>query len=164
MLRGYPTPKTQEKFPQNPWTSNWVVSTLFQAIRVSAVGADSGHHHCKRSSQGGAPPQNDHRREISRPVAAGRNRIGPANTTTTATLGRRIFQFFDHSKPTHTSLPPFLDPLNSFLWSFSPDSSPFERYDKNKFCRLLDRFFRPPQQPLDKGKGTDVFLVSWAFR
>ena len=56
-----------------------------------------------------------------------------------------------------------LYPLNSFLWSFSPDSSPFERYDKNKFGRLLDRVFRQPHQPLDQGEGTDVFLVSWAF-
>ena len=43
------------------------------------------------------------------------------------------------------------------------DSSPFERYDKNKVGRLLDRVFRPPQQLLDQGEGTDVFLVSWAF-
>ena len=43
------------------------------------------------------------------------------------------------------------------------DSSLFERYDKNKFGRLLDQVFRPPQQPLDQGKGTDVFLVYWAF-
>ena len=59
---------------------------------------------------------------------------------------------------------PFLDPLNSFLWSFSSDFSLFERYDENKFGRRLDRVFRPPQQLLDQGKGTDVFLVSWAFR
>ena len=43
------------------------------------------------------------------------------------------------------------------------DSSPFERYDKNKVGRLLDRVFRPPPQPLDQGEGTDVFMVSWAF-
>ena len=81
-----------------------------------------------------------------------------------ATVGHRFSSFFSHSRPTHTSLPPFLDPLNSFLWSFSSDSSPFKRYDENKFGRRLDRVFRPPQQPLDQGKGTAVFLVSWAFR
>ena len=78
-----------------------------------------------------------------------------------ATVGHRFFAFFDHSRPTHTSLPPFLDPLNSFPWSLFADSPPFERYNKNKVGRLLDRVFRPPQQPLDQGKGTDVFLVSW---
>ena len=127
------------------------------------MGADSGHHYCTRAGQGGAPPPDDLGRKISPPTAAGRARIRPANATVAATLGRRIFVFFGHFKLTHTSFPPFLDPLNSFPWSFSPDSSPFESYGKNKFGRLLDRVFRPPQQPLDQGKGTDVFLVSWAF-
>ena len=128
------------------------------------MGADSGNHHCTRAGQGGAPPPDDHHHEISRPAAAGRAWIKPANTAATATLGHRILSFSSHSRQIHTFLPPFLDPLNSFPWSFSPDASPFERYDKNKFDRLLDRVFRPPQQPLDQGKGTDVFLVSWAFR
>ena len=61
-------------------------------------------------------------------------------------------------------LPPIFGPLNSFQWSLFEDSSPFERYDENKFGRLLDRVFRPLQQPLDQGKGTVVFLVSWALR
>ena len=82
-------------------------------------------------------------------------------------MGNRAFHdfpaIFGHFRPPHSSFPPFLDPLNSFPWSFSPDSSPFERYDKNKFGQLLDRVFRPPQKPLDQGEGTDVFLVSWAF-
>ena len=127
------------------------------------MGDDSGHHYCTRVRQGGAPPPDDLGIKISRPTAAGRARIGPANETVAATLGRRIFVFFGHFRPTHTSFPPFLDPLNSFPWSFSPDSSPFERYDKNKFDLLLDQVFWPPQQPLDQGEGTDVFLVSWAF-
>ena len=127
------------------------------------MGADSGHHYYTRARQGGAPPPDDLGRKISRPTAAGRARIGPANAATAANLGRHIFVFFGHFRPTHTSFSLFLDPLNSFLWSFSPDLSPFERYDKNKFGRLLDRVFRPPQQPLDQGKGTDLFLVSWAF-
>ena len=127
------------------------------------MGADSGHHYCTRARKLGAPPPDDLGRKISRPTAAGRARIGPANSAAAATLGRRIFVFFGHFRPTHTSFPPFLDPLNSFPWSFSPDSSPFERYDKNKFGRLLDRVFWPPQQPLDQGEGTDEFLVSWAF-
>ena len=127
------------------------------------MGADFGHHYCTRIGQGGSPPPDDLGRKISRPTAAGRARIGPANTTAAATLGRRILSFFGHFRPTHTSLPPFLDPLNSFQWSFSPYSSPFKRYDKNKFGQLLDQVFRPSQQPLDQGEGTDMFLVSWAF-
>ena len=156
-------PQNPREYLKNPKTLNWVVLIHFQADLVSAVGADSGHYYSTRAGQGGAPPPDDCRREISRPAAAGSARIGPANTAAVATLGRRIFPFSGHSKATHTSLLPILDPLNSFLWSFSPDSSPFERYDKNKFGRLLDRVFRPPQQPLDQGKGTDVFTVSWAF-
>ena len=127
------------------------------------MGADSGHHYCTRVRQGGAPPPEDLGRKISRPTAVGRALIGSANAAAVATLGRRIFVFFGHFRPSHTSFPPYLDTLNSFPWSFSTDSLPFERYDKNKFGRLLDRVFRPPQQPLDQGEGTDVFLVSWAF-
>ena len=125
--------------------------------------ADSGHHYCTRAGQGGAPPPDDLGRKISRPTVTGSARIGPANAATAATLSRRIFVFFGHFRKFHTSFPPFLDPLNSFPWSFSQDSSPFESYGKNKFVQLLDRVFRPTQQPLDQGKGTDVFLVSWAF-
>ena len=84
-------------------------------------------------------------RRTGRCTASGRSRIGPANTAAAATLGSQILSFFGHFRPTHTSLLPFLDPLNSFPWSFSPDSSSFEMYDKNKFDRLLDRVFRPPQ-------------------
>ena len=127
------------------------------------MGADSGHHYCTRVGQGGAPPSDDLGRKISRPAASERARMGPANTAAAATLGRRILSFFGHFRPTHTSFPPFLDPQNSFPWFFSPNSSPFEKYDKNKFGQLLDRVFRPPQQPLDQGEDTDVFLVSWAF-
>ena len=84
-----------------------------------------------------------------------------------ATVGHRTFLDFSailgHFRPTHISFPPFLDLLNSFRWSLFADSSPFERYDKNKVGRLLDRVLLPPQQPLDQGEGTDVFLVSWTF-
>ena len=127
------------------------------------MGTDSGHHHCTCAGQGGGGPPDNRRPEISRPAAAGCARIRPANTSAAVNLGRRIFVFSCHFRQTHTSFPPFLDPLNSFPWSLFADSSPFERYDKNKVSRLLDRVFRPPQQPLDQGEGTDVFLVSWAF-
>ena len=127
------------------------------------MGADSGNHYCTCTGQGGAPPPDDLGSKISWLTAVGRARIGLPNALAAATLGRLIFVFSGHFRPTHNSFPPFLDPLNSFPWSFSPDSSPFESYDKNKFDRLMDRVFRPPQQPLDQGKGTDVLLVSWAF-
>ena len=127
------------------------------------MGADSGHHYCTCGEDGGGGRQDDHVGKIFRPAAAGRPRIGPAKAAAAANLGRRIFVFSGHFRPTHSSFPPFLDPMNSFTWSFSPYSSPFERYGKNKFGRLLDRVFRPPQQPLDQGESTVVFLVSWAF-
>ena len=127
------------------------------------MGGDSGHPPCTRAGQGGGGRRDAAVGKISRPAAAGRARIVPAKATTAANLGRRIFVFFGHLRPTHTLFPPFLDPLNSFSWSLFADSSPFERYDKNKVGRLLDRVFRPPQQPLDQGESTDVFLVSWAF-
>ena len=86
---------------------------------------------------------------------------------TAATVGHRKFLDFPaisgHFRPTHSSFPPFLDPLNSFMWSLFTNSSPFQCYDENKVDRRLDRAFRPPQQMLDQGNGTDVFLVSWAF-
>ena len=127
------------------------------------MGADSGHHYCTRFGDGGGGRPDDHAGKIFRPAAAGRSRIRPTKSAAAANLGRRIFVFFGHFRPNHSSFPPFLDPLNSFTWSFSPYSSPFERYGKNKFGRLLDRVFRPPQQPLDQDESTDVFLVSWAF-
>ena len=127
------------------------------------MGADSGHHYCTHAGQRGGGRLDDYAGKIFRPSAAGRVRIAPAKSVAIANLGSRIFVFFGHFRPTHTSFPPFLDPLNSFPWSLFADSSPFERYDKNKVGRMLDLVFRPPQQPLDQGDGTDVFLVSWAF-
>ena len=127
------------------------------------MGADSGHHYCTCAGDGEGGRPDDHAGKIFRPVAVGRAWIGPAKAAAAANLGRRIFVFSGHFRPTHSYFPPFLDPLNSFSWSLFPDSSPFERYDKNKFGRLLDLIFRPPQKPLDQGESIDVFLVSWAF-
>ena len=127
------------------------------------MGVDFGHHYCTCSRQGRAPPPNDLGRKISQPTAAGRARIGPRNVAAATNLGHRIFVFSGHFRLTHTSFPPFFDPLNSFLWSLFADSLPFERFDKNKVGQLLDQVFRLPQQPLDQGEGTDVLLVSWAF-
>ena len=127
------------------------------------MGVDSGHHYCTRAGQRGVPPSDDLDRKISRPTAAGCARIRPANAAAAANLGHLIFVFSGHFRPTHTYFPLFLGPLNSFPWSLFADSSPFERYDKKNVDRLLDQVFRPPQQPLDQGEGTDVFLVSWAF-
>ena len=78
--------------------------------------------------------------------------------------GSPIFLFFRPFQADPYPPSPHFWTLNSFPGSFSSDSSPFKRYDENKFGRLLDRVFRPPQHPLDRGRGTDVFLVSWAFR
>ena len=143
---------------------NWVVSTRFKANRVLDVGDFFGHLFHTRATQVGAPPPGDLGREISRPTAAGRARIRLTNAAVAATVGRRFSSFFGHSRTTHTSLPLFLDPLNSFRWSFFADSSPFERCDERKFGRRLDNVFRPPPELLNQGKGTAVSLVSWAFR
>ena len=127
------------------------------------MGVDSGHHYCTRASQGEGGRRDAAAGKISQPAAAGRARIGPTKAAAAANLGRRIFVFSGHLRPTHTSFPLFLDPLNSFQWSLFADSSPFESYDENKVGRRLDRVFRSPQQLLDQGNGTDEFLVSWAF-
>ena len=127
------------------------------------MGADSGHHYCTHAVRGGGGRRDAAAGKISRPVAVGRATIGPAKAVAVANLGRPIFVFSSHLKPTHTSFPPFLGPLNSFPWSLFADSSPFESYDENKVGRWLDRVFRPPQQLLDQGNGTDEFLVSWSF-
>ena len=123
------------------------------------MGADSGHHYSTHASQGGGGRRDAASGKISRP-AARRARIGPTKEMAAANLGRRIFVFSGHLRPTHTSFPPVVDPLNSFPLSLFADSSPFECYDKKKVGRLLDRVFRLPQQLLDQGNGTDVFLVS----
>ena len=126
--------------------------------------ADSGHHYCSCTGHRGGGRRDAASGKIFRPAAAGRARIGPTKAAAAAAnLGRRIFVFFGHFRPTHTSLPPILDPMNSFSWSLFADSSPFESYDENKISRWLDRVFRPPQQLLDQGNGTDEFLVSWTF-
>ena len=127
------------------------------------MGADFGHHYCTCSDQGGGGRPDDHAGKISQPSAAGRTGIGPTKAAAATIVGHHFSMFFGHIRPTHTSFPPFLDPLNSFPWSLFADSSSFESYNKNKVGRLLDRVFRPPQQPLDQGEGTYVFLVSWAF-
>ena len=82
------------------------------------MGDVSGHPLDARATQVGEPPPGDLGHEISLPTAGERARIEPANAAAAATLGCQISLFSDHSRPTHTSLPSFLDPLNSYLWSF----------------------------------------------
>ena len=127
------------------------------------MGANSGHHYCSRSGHGGGGRRDAAAGKIFRPSSAGCARIRLAKATAASNLGHRIFVFFSHFRPTYTSFPQFLDPLNSFPWSLFADSSPFESYDENKIGRRLDRVFRPQQQLLDQGNGADEFLVSWAF-
>ena len=129
---------------------------------VSAVGVDFSHHYCTRAGQGGAPPPDDHLREISPSAAVGRARIGPANTAATATLGGRILSFFGYFRPTHTSLPPFLDPMNSFPWSLSPYSSPFERYGKKK-KKLTDCWIDFSGHHRNLWTKVRVLMCSWSL-
>ena len=142
---------------------NWVILNHLRVVGFWAVGGVTGHPPCTRASQRGAPPPDGHAGKISRPTAAGRTRIGPAKQRQRPPWITGPFFIFRPFPANPYLLPTILDPLNSFPWSFSPDSSPFKRSGKNKFDRLLDQVFHPPQQPLDQGKGTDVFLVSWAF-
>ena len=95
-------------------------------------GGTTGHHTTTRAGKGGAPQPDEAGSEISRPTDAGRAGIWPENTTAAASVCHRIFSFFGHFRPPHSSFPPFLDPLNSFPWSLFADSSPFESYNENK--------------------------------
>ena len=128
------------------------------------MGDVSGHLLNTRAGQGGAPPPGDLGYEISRRIAAGRAQIGPTNAAAGAKVGRRISPFFQPFQADPYLPPPIFGPSELIPVSFFTDSSQFERYDENRFGRLLDRLFRLLQQPLDQGKGTDVFMVSWAFR
>ena len=131
-----------------------------RAVEDCTKGGAIGHHHATRASLGGAPQPDEAGREISRPTDAGRAGIWPEKTTAAASVCRQIFRFFGHFRPPHSSFPPFLDPLNSSTWSLFADFSPFGSYNENKIGRRLDRVFRPPQRLLDKGNGTNEFLVS----
>ena len=111
---------------------NRVVLNHFQAKRVPAVGDISSNQTATRAGPGGASPPEDVGREVSRRTAAGRARIGLAKAEAAATVAHRFFNFSGNFRPTHTSLPLFLDPLNSFPWSLFANSSPFESYDENK--------------------------------
>ena len=124
------------------------------------MGADSGHPIATHIRQGGAPPLDNLGLEISPPTAAGQAHIWPANSAAAATLGHWILPFFGHSRSTHTSLPPFFDHVNSFPWSFSLDSSPFEIYDKNKFGWRLDQVFGHHSNLWTKVR---VLMCSWSL-
>ena len=127
---------------------------------VWTKGGTSGHHTATRAGQGGAPPPEEAGREISRPTDVGRTEIWQENMTAAALVCHQNFQLSGHFMPPHTSLPPFLDPLNSFPWSLFADSSPFESYDENKVGRRLDRVFRPPQRRWTK---VMVLMSSWSL-
>ena len=124
------------------------------------MGADSGDHYCTRTGQGGVPPSNDLGGKISRLTAAERARIGPTNATTATTLGRRIFVFSGHFRPTHSSFPSFLDPLNSFPWSFSPDSSPLKDTTKTNSVDCWIEFFGHHSNLWTKVR---VLMCSWSL-
>ena len=124
------------------------------------MGGDSGHPLATHTGQGGSLPPDDRAGQISRRTTVGRAQIGHANSVAAATVGRRILMFSGHSRTIHSSLPPFLDPLNTFPWSLFADSSPFERYDENKFGILLDRVFSHHSNLWTKVR---VLLCSWSL-
>ena len=122
--------------------------------------ADSGHHHCTRAGQGGGGRPYDHAGKISRPAAIGHARIRPAKATAAATLGRRILVFFGHSRPNHTILPPFLDPLNSFSWSLFADSSRLKDTTKTKLADCWIEFSGHHSNLWTKVR---VLMCSWSL-
>ena len=124
------------------------------------MGADSGHQHCTWANWGGGQRPDDHAGKISRPAAAGRARIGPAKAATAANLGSRIFVFFGHFKPTHTSFPPFLDPLNSFSWSLF--QIPHRLKDTTK-TKLADRWIEFSGHHSNLWTKVRVLMCSWSL-
>ena len=124
------------------------------------MGDASSHNLATRAGQGGAPPLDDHRHEISWPTAAGRARIGPTNVAAAATLGRQISSFSDHFRPTHTSHPPFLDPLNSFPWSLFADSSRLKDTTETNLVDCWIEFFDHHSNLWTKVR---VLMCSWSL-
>ena len=105
------------------------------------MGANSGHHYCTHSGQGGVPPPDDLGRKISRPTAVGRARIGPANAAAAATLGRRIFCVFRPFQANPYLFSTIFGPYELISVVLSPDSSPFERYEKTNSADCWIEFF-----------------------
>ena len=124
------------------------------------MGADSGHHYCSHSGQGGAPPPDNLGRKISRPTSAGRSRIWPANAAAAANLGHRIFVFFGHFRPTHTSFPSFLGPLNSFPWSLFQIPHRLKDTTKTKLVDCWIEFFGHNSNLWTKVR---VLMCSWSL-
>ena len=126
--------KTLETSPK-PVDPNWVVLNRCKAKRVLAVGGVSVHPPCYTRWSGRSATTRRPCRPNFTTNHLWTGQIEPANAAAAATVGCWILMFFGHSRPTHTYVPPFFDPLNSFPWSLLVDSSPFERYDENKFGR-----------------------------
>ena len=124
------------------------------------MGDVSGQPLDARATQVGAPPPNDLGLEISRQTIAGRPQIGPANEAAATTLGRRILLFFGHSRPTHVSLPPFLDPLNSICGPFSRIPHRLKDTTKTNLTEGWIKFFGHHKKFWTKVR---VLLCSWSL-
>ena len=124
------------------------------------MGDVSNHSLAARATQVGAPPPDDLDCEISRRTAAGRAQIGQANSAVAATLGRRILLFFGHFRPTHTSLPPFLDPLNHSHGLFS--QIPHRLKDMTK-TNLVDGWIEFSGHHNNFWTKVRVLLCSWSL-
>ena len=127
------------------------------------MGADSGHQYCTHAGQGGAPPPEDLGSKISRPTAAGCTRIEADERGGCRQLGSSDFCIFRPLKTNPYLISTIFEKSELISVVIFSRFITVERYGKKKFGRLLDRVFRPPRQPLNQGKGTYVFLVSWAF-
>ena len=124
------------------------------------MGADSGHHHYTCASQGGGGRPDDHAGKISRPAAAGRAQIGPTKVAAAANLGHRIFVFSGLFRPTHTSFPPFLDPLTHFSGPFF--QIPHRLKDTTK-TKLVDCWIEFSSHLSNLWTKVRVLMCSWSL-
>ena len=138
-------------------------SSHLRAMRNGTRRGTTDGSYCTRARPQGVPPPDNADRKILLLTAAGRARIWSANPTMAAPFSHLSFVISNHFLPPHSSLQPFSDLLNSSTWSLFADFAPFGSYNENEISKSLDRVFRPPQQLLDQGNGTNEFLVSWAF-
>ena len=125
------------------------------------MGDVSGHHLATRAIQGGGARRGDLAGKNSRPTAVGRTQIGPTKAVVAATVGRLILLFSGNSRSTHTSLPPFFDPLNSFHGPFS--QIPHRLKDTAK-TSLADGWIEFSGHHNNCWTKVRILLCSWSLR
>ena len=85
-------PKRKLSKPETPFGP----SSHLRAVRDWTRRGTTGRIYCTRAGPPGAPPPDDAGRKISRPTAAGRAGIRPANPTAAASIFHMSFVIFGH--------------------------------------------------------------------